>query len=387
MGIQKRLAALCLAVIFLLSGCSMLIERTYLDVRPHQVVVTPDINTEAYITVTSQQELERAIWNMVQLRVERGLFRIPYLQVDDALEMVDAAVQEVWLRPLAAYAVSTFLPLLVEGPITEMELVISYQKSAAQIAGVHTVNSSTTATALLGQMLRNGDPYLALLSPANIANVAFLEAIIRDYYYSQALEIVLLPHVVINLYPSSGSGNLRIAEVVLDFGFDQHTLVQMRGELRRAATELVGEIPGDLSVPEQIIWLGGTLSDRIELVVLEEYEERPALPSVYDTAFGALVGRVATSEGIAMALQTVLTLLDVEAQIVRGELNGLPHAWNILAFEGYYYHIDASMLLEFGPMYALFVPDEVMMFQNGYSWDAVLYPRADSLLRYDDFAG
>ncbi|MCL2568321.1 MAG: hypothetical protein FWE12_02640 [Oscillospiraceae bacterium] len=388
MGIRTRLVAGCLVLVVLLSGCGMLIEGTHLDVRPHQVTVTPDLGTGDYITVNSQQELERAIWGMVLSRVERGLFRIPHLQPDDAAEMVDAVVQEIWLRPLAAYAVSTFMPVLTEGQgATEMEMIISFQKSAAQIAGVRTVNTHTSASALLGQMLRNGEPYLAMLSPANIANVAFLESLIRDYYYSRALEVVLLPHVMINLYPSSGSGNQRIAEIVLDFGFEPHTLAQMRDDLRRAATDLVREIPEGLTEPQQVIWLAEILAYRVNLVAMEKDGVESSLPSIADTAFGALVSLEASSDGIAMALQAVFALLNIEAQMVRGELDDLPHAWNLLYFEGYYYHIDASMLRILGPGYTLFVPDEVMMFQNGYNWDTVLYPRADSLLRFDDFVG
>ena len=380
-------ALLCLST---LSGCSALLERTHLDVRPHQVAPPPTLGPGDYITVSSQEELERAIWDMVLGRQESGLFRVQHFRAD-GMEIVDAAVREAWQRPLVAYAVSNFLPLIlsdVQG-IMEIELVVSYQKTAEQIAGVRSVNHAITATALLGQMLRNGETYLAMLSPAHIANVSFLESIIRDYYYSQALEVVVRPKPVINLYPSSGSGNLRIAEVALDFGVDQRTLAQMRGDLRLAATELIGEMPEALTSAGQIIWLAGALSDRVTPLFAEAPEadvEPEALYPIYNTAFGALVLGQASSEGIAMAFQALLQLLDLQAQVVRGELDDLPHAWNILAFKGHYYHIDVSMLHALGSAYALFVPDEIMMFQNGYSWDAVLYPRADSGLRYADFS-
>jgi len=371
------------------SACNFLIEGTHSVAVPHQVEATPALNPEDYITVNSQEELERAIFSMVLTRQESGLFRIPHLQAD-ALELMNAALYELRQRPLVAYAVSMFLPqnLSDRHGVTEIELVISYEKTAEQIAGVRAVNSPSVATALLGQMLRNGETYLAMLSPTNIANVSFLETIIWGYYYSQALEVVVLPRVAISLYPSAGTGNQRIAEVVLDFGVDPYTLVQMRDDLFQAATELLDGIPEDRSPAARIIWLAEALSGRVSLV---SSEDAPADLELYDllpichTAFGALVMGQASSEGIAMAFQALLELLGFEAQVVRGELEDLPHAWNMLSFEAYYYHIDVSMLAALGPETTLFVPDEVMMFQNGYSWDTVQYPRADSPLRFDDF--
>jgi len=375
-----------------LAGCGLFIDRTYIDVRPHRVETAPPLDTEDYIIIATQAELELAIWGMVQSRQESGLFRLLYLGTD-GVEAVEAAVREMRERPLTAYAVSMFEQRILSEwqGVTELELVISFQKSAAQIDGVRTVNSDTSAMALLEQMLRGGETYLAILAPAHIANHDFLERSLRDYYYSQALEVVVWPEMDFNLY-TTGTGNRRIASVSLDFGFDQRTLAQMRGDLRRAATELIRELPEGLTPPQEVIWLANMLANRVVAPpVSDEYAEDDN-PEVLcgrtcDTAYGALVTGQATAEGIAMAFQALMELLGLDAQFVRGELDGAAHAWNILALDGYYFHMDVSMLRELGPEYALFVPDEVMMFQNGYSWNAVLFPRADSGWRYWDFGG
>ena len=388
------LAAICL--IGVLSGCSTFIEGTYLDIRPHQGDTLPGLDTEDYITISSQEELERAIWIMVQNRQESRLFRILH---PDGAETMEAAWQEIQPRPLVAYAVSSFATRILADwrGVTELELVISYQKTAEQIAGVRTVNTYDNAIALLGQMLRNGETYLAMLCPVHIANVGFLESIILDYYYSHPLEVVVLPQATIHLYPGSGSGSQRIVEVALDFGFDRQTLTQMQRDLRRTARDLIDEVPEDFTPPQQLIWLAETLSDQVapvsEAIPEEEFSPNEdmehtapdAFSHIYDTAFGALVTGRASSEGLARAFQALADLLDIDTQVVHGALYDLPHVWNIVRFEDYYYHIDVSMLRELEPELALFVPDEVMMFQNDYSWDVVLYPRADSTLRYSDF--
>jgi len=387
MGFRKSFA-FCLTALLLtgllFSGCGTLLEGPpSLDVRPHQVD-SPTLDPGDLTIVDSQAELERVIWNMVQAREESGLLRVLYPQAE-GVEIVEAALLEVQRMPLAAYAVSLFQPMFLperQQGVTEIELLISYQKTAEQMAGVRTVYGPATARRLLEQMLRNGETELAMLSPATIAHVSFLESIIRDYSFSQALDVIIRPEVVINLYPSSGSGAPRIAEVLLDFGFDQEALFQMRDDLHQAAQALISEMPEALTPAQKIIWLAESLSSGYGLTPTDF----DRLHDIQDTAYGALAQGIASSEGFSMAFQALLTLLDIDTLVVRGELDGEPHAWNLVHIDGYYYHIDISMLSTVGPELTLFVPDEIMMFQNGYSWDAVLYPRADSLLRFGDFS-
>jgi len=387
---RRKYAVLCLTALFLglFPACGTFIERTHLDITPHVVEPLPGLTSGDYIAVSSQAELEQAIWNMVLGRVESAIFRLQYF---DSYS-VDDAVLEIRSRPLTAYAVNMVTHQILSEwhGVTEMELSISYHRTAEQIAGVLAVNTASRATTILGQMLREGETYLAMRSPANIANESFLESILRDYYYGQALEVVILPQWEINLYSGSGpdAGGQRIAEVILDFGFDRDTLIHMRNDLHLAAAELIYEMPEGLSSPQAIIWLAETLSERVFPILDAEAGmefESEALPPIYRTAYGALVLGQASSEGIAMAFQALLELFGFSAQVVLGERADLPHVWNILSFDGNYYHMDVSMLHSLEAAAVLFVPDEVMIFY-GYRWDGVQYPSADSPLRFDDFA-
>jgi len=315
---------------------------------------------------------------MIESHTESCHFRVHHLGLDG----VDEVLREVMLMPLVDYGVANLIPHIQPaqpGPL-EMELVITYQKTAEQIANVRGVNSAIGATGLLSRMLRYGETYIALFGPVNIANAGFLENIIRVYYYEHPLDTVILPETSINLYPSGGGGNLRIASIEMDFGVDGDTFLRQRNELREAAAVLRNEVPGELTVPQQIIWLSYALSERVFLTADE------ALLSPVHTAYGALVRQTASSAGLARGLQALLALLEIESFIILGELDDVPHAWNLVYIDGYYYHIDVSMLQTLGANYALFVSDEIMIFGNGYSWDVSEYSRADSGLRYVDFA-
>jgi len=367
---------LVFAFLFNFSGCASLIEGHELVYRPHETSPAFGEDGAEYIVVSTREDLTRTIWHMVEDHMESRLFRV--LQLDwDAVEDV---IRDVSLRPLVAYAVYGFTPvILVERQgLLEMELRVSYRKTAEQIDSIWQVHTVLGARARLGQMLREGETYLALLCPVNIANVGFLEDIIRAYYYENPLETVILPAPVISLYPSSGSGNLRIAVIELDFGVDHESFLQMRADLHEAAEAVISELPEDLTIPEQIIWLSSALADRVE----RTYDED--VFSVSNTAYGALSMRLASSEGFSRGLQALLSLLEIESSVIQGELDEVRHVWNLVYLDGYYYHIDISMLSVFGAQDALFVSDEVM-FGHFYSWDLSEHPRAESALRYSDF--
>jgi len=375
---KKCLFLLLLTLVLLIqfTACASLIEGYELDYRPHEIEPAFQNGAE-YIVVSTQEELSRSIWDMVEAHEESRLFRVLSLDRD----AVEDVIREVWLRPLVAYATYTPIPhILTESPgLLEMELAISYRQTAQQVADVRQVHTAAGARVFLGQMLREGETYLALLCPVNLANVSFLETILREYYYSHPLDTVILPELVVSFYPSAGSGNLRIAAIELEFGVDHESFLQMRSDLRETAEAMIEELPEYLSVPEQIIWLSYALSDQ----TMWSYDED--VFSVSNTAYGALVMQFASSEGIARGLQALLSLLDIESSIVRGELEEALHVWNLIYVEGYYYHVDISMLQTLGAEETLFVPDEVMMFDNGYSWDLSVHPRAESAFRYADF--
>jgi len=387
---------LLLLTVFLLialSGCNALIETSRLNITPHQVEPAPPQDDGDFITVNTQHELERAMRDMVQTHVEQGLFRIA--QIDDyGVESVVAdAVREVSTDPLVAYMGSVFSHrILFDGQgqaYAELELTISYQRTVEQVVDVRIVHSVLGATTLLERILRDGETYLAMLSPTSVASVALLEQSIRDIYFSQALDVITLPRVQISLYPSSGTGAQRIAVVELYFGFDpDDDLPRMERDLRQAAETLIDDLPDDLPLPQELIWLAETLAAQIP----PDFD-LPEVPpvnlirprSISATAYGALVDGYASSEGFAMAFKAILELLQIESHVVLGERAGQRHAWNLVSIDGIYYHMDISLLPQYGPENTLFLSDEVMMVELDYTWDLSLYPRGTGTLRYVDF--
>jgi len=277
-------------------------------ITPHQIDLAPPQDNGDFVIINSQQELERIMRNMVRVHAEQGLFRIDRFS-DYGIETIIAdAVREVQTDPLVAYVGSVFMhSILSDGPAyTELELTISYQRTVEQVVDIRTVHSTLGAATLLEWILRDGETYLAMLAPATVVGVGHLERIIQDIYYSQALDVITLPRVQISLYPSSGTSVQRIAVVELSFGFYPDELAQMGRDLRQAAEDLIGDLPEDINLGSQLIWLADTLAARIP----PEYD-LPVVPPVNlirprdisATAYGALVEGLASSEGYAWPLR------------------------------------------------------------------------------------
>ena len=362
----------------LFSGCSAIIETQGVEIS-RNLPEPPDLSDGDFISVSTQEELERAILDMVKSRSERDLFRIEMVSPYDIRSMILDAIEKVHMEPLAAYATGGGIaPLINEGHgYAELELVITYRKTAAQIAGLRTFHTEGAAISQLSHMLRAGESYLAMSAPPHIANTGFIEHAILDYYYSQALEVILLPQVHTGLY-LSGTDDHGIAAVELDFGFTRGEIAQMRIALQDTAASMVDALPENLSTQEQIRSLAEALADR----VIGPLEEEPQadlreLRPLSTTAFGALVQGAATSEGYAMAFKALMDLLGVDSHVVQGEREDGRHVWNIVGIGDYYYHVDISLLAFLGPEYTLFLSDESMLLQKGYSWDVRLYPHAD----------
>lgn len=110
----------------------------------------------------------------------------------------------------------------------------------------------------------------------------------------------------------------------------------------------------------------------LELTGKSDYEKVKAIHDYiinsisYDTtlkgtsAYDALIDRSAVCEGYAMAAYRMFTEAGLEARIISGVGNGIPHAWNIVKVDGKWYNIDLT-------------------------WDDPLTNNGNSVLTYDYF--
>ena len=72
------------------------------------------------------------------------------------------------------------------------------------------------------------------------------------------------------------------------------------------------------------------------------YGKTDDLPEVEFTSYGALVKQTAVCMGIALGVCAVFSRLGIPCRYIRGERNGVGHAWNMIYVRGGWFFIDVT---------------------------------------------
>ena len=101
-----------------------------------------------------------------------------------------------------------------------------------------------------------------------------------------------------------------------------------------------------------------------------------------NSAYDALVGCQADSEGIAFAYMALCRQLGMDCRIVYGQRDWLEHCWNIVRVDGNYYHVDVAECILTDLDSGFLYNDE--SFWGNYRWDVSAYPKCQGELHYAD---
>ena len=101
---QRSLACLAISAALLLSGCSSMLDREYLDITTHNAAPTTEGDT-SILRADSYQELVNVLIYMVSTGAENGTIRLYIDSEDVAKDLEDACREVVQEDPVGAYAV------------------------------------------------------------------------------------------------------------------------------------------------------------------------------------------------------------------------------------------------------------------------------------------
>ena len=158
-----------------------------------------------------------------------------------------------------------------------------------------------------------------------------IAALVRQAYYDEPAGALGMPEFTVSLYPASG-GQQRIVEILLTYPEDTQALRQKSDDLQSTADALVLPLrPHQLSPSAR----------QAELFSLVREHVR-ARPDGGPTAWDALLGDGADSEGLALTFQLLSGKMEVGSVLVEGTLNGEPHFWNQLTAGGGAHYVDLT---------------------------------------------
>ena len=159
---QRSLACLAISATLLLSGCSSMLDREYLDITTHNAAPTTEGDT-SILRADSYQELVNVLIYMVSTGAENGTIRLYIDSEDVAKDLEDACREVVQEDPLGAYAVEYITASSrSQRGYYEISIQVSYRRTAEQIQAVVNATSTEALSALLEAALDEGRTELAV---------------------------------------------------------------------------------------------------------------------------------------------------------------------------------------------------------------------------------
>jgi len=380
----KRYAAavFCLAALFVLPGCSNILEGDTLVVTMHEkpVSVSPDSEIQA----GNYDELKTRILEFIKERQEIGFIRVNTYDGDiqNLQNDVNRACSEITKDdPYGAFAV-----LSMTGTVNkivsyyQVDININYKDvTKEQLDSIVPVSTIRYLESILKDKLSNYEQSLTVLA-MNLGLTRDMAAgMVQQFYYEHPMDIVMMPVLTVDQYPEHGPNQ------IIEFSFAYRYEPSMLAALEEALRNTVRNIAGSVSGPSD----GELLLSLCEsLMEITEFDAATAGRGDYSTqnksatAYGALVEGSAVGEGYAMAYKALCDELSIESYVVLGERDGDRHAWNIVNIDDHYYHIDVSMC-DVNGIETAFLKSDAEMKKN-YRWDTNKYKPCNGPLTYGD---
>ena len=310
---KKRALAFALAGCCLLSGCKVMLERSYSTITPHadrpHTAEDPSV-----LRVENYQELVSAVLYLVSQHTEEGTIQLHNYDGDEETDLSAACLEVSTQDPLGAYAVD-YIKSELSRVVSyyQATLAIRYRRSGEQMENIVSVNGSGAIRDQLLATMADCSTEAVLRVPYFSGDEDTVKELLEEAYYAHPALALGLPQVEVSLYPDSGRE--RIVEIELEYPEEAESLKEKREELAQRAEELLGE--------------GTESREKAPQLALEALRGSGV---VYDrsggsTAYAALVEGQADSRGLALGYALLCTQAGSVCQIQAGTLDGEERFW------------------------------------------------------------
>jgi hypothetical protein len=377
----KKIIVLMFLAAFFLTGCATLLEHSVLVVSEHQAApfVRPQIEQT---TVSNHEEFVAAILDLIMDHETEGQVLYYFHEGGDIQTEIMHARDEILIdHPLGAFAVEEISVNATRIVMRyEIDIEIEYKRTKEQIESIINVaNERSMRTNLLEVMSQYNDE--AVFRTSIGLTEESISELVRDTYYQNPRRIVMLPIVVVEIYPETGTDRI----YVIQFGYSEprRMLLQfgdvLRSYVERFAERTVGNTDSEIMLSLVMNLIESITFDDSAAVTIFAHGAQ----NLSATAYGAFVRDRAVGEGFAMAFKALTDELGLENRIVLGYLDGLIHAWNIVNIYGEYYHIDVAMSAQSG-IETAFLKTDIDFEEMLYTWDRENTVRCEGTLTWED---
>ena len=369
---RRSIATVLVMTVVLLTGCSLVTDGEYVSSSEHAANdVGSPIEVDRSVEVANYQELYTQINDLVSDYIEYASIQfVSY--TGDAEEDLARACQAVTREtPLGSYAVY-YIDYSINKIVSyyEADVTVIYRRTKDEIEGITGYLDYETLVNDLKNAMSAREENVAFSVEGGQLDEDSIAKAMEEAYYSCPENILYFPEYTVSFYPELGEDY--IAEMSCSYPYTASTVASRLQELNKVAYEAVVPFDGQ-AVSAQVEGMCDYLAQSVEfdqdLVNADNYSR---WYNSY-TAYGALVLHRAAGEGYAMAMKLMCDKLGIECYVVRGRLDNVNHAWNIIRHEnGSFYHVDSSAQHEDGE---IFWNDEQVA--ELYWWDTALYPECE----------
>lgn len=351
---KVRLLALGLAMALTLSGCTAMLERSYVSSATHlDYSVTED---SSILRVESYQGLVNALLYFVSQHSTTGTLRL-YNYTGDVEADLESACNEVMTEdPLGVFSVRSMkydsTRILT---YYEVEMRIVYSRSAQVVSSIQSVSGLSGLRSQLTRAITTRQAQSVSRVSYFTGDAAAVESLFWLAFYSNPQTALNPPQISASLYPDTGSQ--RIVEVEMNWPEPQMDVTDYAKSVETRARALLEE-------SDQTSY---TLED---LTALMQHTATPSTTGSL-TALDALSGQPASDQGLLLGLETLLQEAGLECTMVVGNQNTTHTMWLIVSTDHGYRHLLAQSL---HPDQPLRLYTDQQMTDAGYTWATSLYP-------------
>jgi len=363
------------------SGCAALLEDYLLEETPRVLSPSERLPEETTVEISNYGELKEEIMGLIMKHEGQGRMLVYTYDGDITMDVAKARREIMYEDPVGSYAVSEIAGTATRiVTYSEVEVKITYKRTKQQVESIVNIGTDRSLLGAILRVLLDCEEEAVFRTSQQFAESTILVAV-RDLYYKNPRGVVMMPVTGVGIFPRYG-GSESIYE--LKFGYPEQASIMLYyktnllsfvgNNARLASGETDGEIL--LSLAENLIEVCSFNVNTARSMSVHGAQNLAV------TAYGALVNGRATGEGFAMAYKALCDELMFDCSVVLGRLDGMVHAWNIVALQGDYYHVDVAMGDLNGIETAFLKTDEDFM--ERYTWDMDNTVECNGTLTYED---
>lgn len=373
---KNRFTAIFLlaAMMLGLCGCGSVFDREYVLVEDYEPTVPQESDVGDKVTVKTLNALRQAIMRWVNEGETEGhiVFDSDY-SGNPAEDLAIACWQVRTQNAICAYCVENIsyeLNRIVTNE--EASVRISYTEMAGSVDDIIRLTFSSTVEDIILDAISSGKRKLAVYIVNGTYTAEGMENLVTEIYREHPICTPKEPRTSVNVY--SGTGLQRLYEMYFNYSMDEEEFALRKQELEDMDVFADTETE-DLNNGERALQACLMLAENC--AVSDDPQN--------NSAYSALIGREASSEGFALAYVELCHELGLNCETVYGQKDWESFCWNMVEIDGSFYHVDIIDCIQNGVWHGFLKSDRQMW--GNYRWDTASYASCDGALSYAAIAG